>query len=80
MTFQENYMRVMEQFRELYFEALRAPEDNVTFKRNPYRKEYLTKKIYGKTREERKKTRKDLEVHIQEHKERVDREVVEQEL
>ena len=58
MTFQENYLRVMEQFKEIYYEALRAPEENVTMKRNPYRKEFLIKKFYGKTKTERKETKK----------------------
>ena len=37
-------MRVLEQLREIYWEALRAPDDeNSTFKRNPYRREKIIK-------------------------------------
>jgi hypothetical protein len=54
MTFQENYLRALEQFREIYWESLRAPSENVTLDRNPYRREKLIKKLYGKTKEERR--------------------------
>ena len=44
----------MEILKELYWEALRAPDDMVNFKRNPYLKENTIKRIFGKTSEERK--------------------------
>jgi hypothetical protein len=51
LTYNENYMRVLEQLREIYWEALRAPDDeNATFKRNPYRREKIIKKLFGKTK------------------------------
>ena len=53
MTFQENYMKCLEQLREIYWEALRAPMRIATYKRNPYRREKIIKKTWGKTKEER---------------------------
>lgn len=53
-TFHENYIRVLEILREIYWEAKRAPDTNVTAIKNPYRKEQLIKKFFGKTKEERK--------------------------
>ncbi len=44
----------MEIFREIYWESKRAPCTNVTALRNPYRKEFLIKKFFGKTSEERR--------------------------
>jgi hypothetical protein len=52
-TFHENYHRAMEQLREIYWESKRAPATNTTAMRNPYRREFLKKKMLGKTREER---------------------------
>ena len=52
-TFHENYIRVMEILRELYWEAKRAPDTNTTMLKNPYRREFLKKKLLGKTKEER---------------------------
>ena len=47
---------------------MRAPDDeNSTFTRNPYRKEKIIKKLFGKTNEERVKYQKEL---IQQHLER----------
>ena len=57
-TYQANYIRAMEIFREIYWEAIRAPSRCITMDRNPYRREQLTKKFYGKTAEERKANRK----------------------
>ena len=57
-TFQANYIRAMEIFREIYWEAIRAPSRCITLDRNPYRREKLMKKFYGKTKEERKANRK----------------------
>ena len=53
-TFHENLVRANETLRELYWESKRAPELNVTALRNPYRREFLFKKFFGKTKEERK--------------------------
>lgn len=53
-TFNENYIRGLELFREIYWESLRAPSENATLVRNPYRREKIIKKIFGRTKEERK--------------------------
>ena len=53
LTFQENYVRALEQLREIYWEAKRAPDRIATLTRNPYRRPKILKKIYGKTKEER---------------------------
>ena len=60
LTYNENYLRVLEQLREIYWESLRAPEESDTFKRNPYRKEKIIKKMLGKTKEERERNSVDL--------------------
>lgn len=52
-TFHENYHRAMEILREIYWESKRAPDTNTTAMRNPYRREFLKKKLLGRTREER---------------------------
>lgn len=52
-TFLENYFKGMETIRELYWESLRAPDDAVNFRRDPYLRENFIKKKYGKTRAER---------------------------
>ena len=44
----------METLREIFWEAKRAPDYNYTWKVNPYRREFLIKKLFGKTKEERK--------------------------
>ena len=43
----------METLREIYWESKRAPETNTTSIVNPYRREFLKKKFFGRTREER---------------------------
>ncbi len=53
-TYSENFIRANEIIREIYWEALRAPETDVISERNPYRKEFLKKKRFGKYKEERK--------------------------
>ena len=50
----------METLREIYWEAKRAPSTNVTMLRNPYRRQFLIKKLYGQTAEQRKEKRKEL--------------------
>ena len=52
-THTENFVRANETLRELYWEALRAPADNVLFRRNPYRREKLIKHHFGRTKKER---------------------------
>ena len=39
--------------KQIYWESLRAPTDDVTSQRNPYRRETIKKKFFGKTKEER---------------------------
>lgn len=65
LTYNENYLRVLEQLREIYWEALRAPDDeNTTFTKNPYRREKIIKKLFGKTKEERVQNQNEL---LQQH-------------
>lgn len=47
----------MEILREIYWEAKRAPEEELEDIRNPYKRERLIKKFYGKTKEERVQTK-----------------------
>jgi hypothetical protein len=54
-TYNENFMRCNETLRELYWEALRAPDNDALFRRNPYRREKLIKLHLGKTKAERLK-------------------------
>lgn len=54
-TYSENYIRAFEILKQIYWEALRAPGTDVTSQRNPYRREYLLKKKFGKTKEQRDK-------------------------
>lgn len=60
-------MRSLEQFREIYWEAKRAPERCATLNRNPYRREKIIKKIYGKTKEERQTNFNKIEEDMQAH-------------
>lgn len=78
-TFSENYIRAAETLREIYWEALRAPETDVIAERNPYRGEFLKKKMFGKTKEERKANKKQFALDVKEHMENVDREEIESE-
>lgn len=43
----------MEILREIYWEAKRAPDQKLEDTKNPYKKEFLIKKFFGKTKEER---------------------------
>jgi len=52
-TFIENYFKGMQTIKELYWEAMRAPEDPVNLQRNPYQRENMKKKLWGKTKAER---------------------------
>lgn len=53
-TYVENYFKGMETIKELYWESLRAPEDPVNVQRNPYLRQMILKKFYGKTGAERR--------------------------
>jgi hypothetical protein len=52
-TYHENLLRANEILREIYWESKRAPSTNTSAIRNPYRREFLKKKLLGKTRAER---------------------------
>jgi hypothetical protein len=67
-TFEENYVNGLRTLREIYWEAKRAPDTNHTFKVNPYRRDKLIKKFFGKTAEERRAFRDRIKLL---HKERV---------
>lgn len=73
-------MRALETFREIFWEAKRAPDRNATLTRNPYRREFLLKKLYGKTKEERTATKAALAEALQQHKEQTERDIIEAEL
>ena len=45
--------RANEIFREIYWEALRAPTHNTDWDKNPYKRERDIKRTFGKTKEER---------------------------
>lgn len=44
---------MMEILREIYWEAKRAPETEISDIVDPYRRERIKKKLLGKTKEER---------------------------
>lgn len=46
--YQQNFDRACEVLREMYWEALRAPDDLVNFRRNPYLRENTIKRVFGK--------------------------------
>ena len=52
-TFHENYIKVNETLRELYWEAKRAPTTFSNAITNPYRRDKLKKKLFGRTKAER---------------------------
>jgi len=64
----------MQSLREIFWESKRAPSINTTIIKNPYRREFLNKKFYGKTSEERKATKKFLKDSIEANKIKVERE------
>jgi len=43
----------METIKELYWEALRAPDDPVNFRKNPYLRDAFKRRRLGRTRDER---------------------------
>ncbi len=79
-TFQENFIRANETLREIYWEAKRAPDTNTTIIQNPYRREFLLKKFFGKTAEERRTKRRELKLLAVQHKEDVDNKLMAEEL
>ena len=79
-SYQENYVRAFETLREIFWEAKRAPSINTTIKCNPYRREFLIKKFFGKTSEERRKNRNELKKLGKEHKAAVDNKLMAEEL
>ena len=70
----------METLRELYWEALRAPDDLANFRRNPYKREQTIKRVFGKTSEERRMNIAAAKERIRKIKEDKDREIVENEI
>jgi len=54
-------MRGFEILKEIYWESKRAPSTDTISLRNPYRREFLKKKILGRTKEERINTMKQLD-------------------
>ena len=69
-------MRVMEQLREIFWESKRAPSTNSTAINNPYRREFLKKKFFGKTLEARRKFKEEFKVKDAEHRQKVDAELM----
>lgn len=59
-TYIENYFKAFELIKELYWEALRAPDTPANFQRNPYLRERITKRKLGRTKEERKAKLREL--------------------
>ena len=76
-TFLENYFKGMETIKELYLESLRAPDDAVNFRRDPYLREKFIKKHIGKTKEERIEYIKKMKLAQKRHMEEVDRKLAE---
>ena len=58
--------------KELYWEALRAPDDMANWRRNPYLKEKTIKRMFGKSSEERKANIAARKKGHEEHQARVD--------
>lgn len=71
--YEQNLVRCYELVRELYWESLRAPTSLDNLKRNPYLKERLIKRKFGKTKAERKETLLRLKAEEKEHYENVKR-------
>ena len=71
-TFLENYFKGLETIKELYWEALRAPEDRVDFKVDPYLKQKYMWRHLGRTKEERDKKKRELKIAVKKHKAEVD--------
>jgi len=58
--FHVNYIKAFETLRELYWEAKRAPSTAHTMLVNPYRRQKLIRKFYGKDAATRKLMREKL--------------------
>lgn len=67
-TFQENYQRCYQTLREIFWESKRAPAHIWTFQNNPYRREKIIKKLYGRTAEERNAKRRELNQAVKDYK------------
>jgi len=78
--YQQNFDRACEVLREMYWEALRAPDDLVNFRRNPYLRENTIKRIFGKDADERNANIKDRKKQLKELMSDKDREVAEAEI
>ena len=77
-TYAENYVKCFEQLREIYWESIRAPDRWAVTMRNPYRREQLRKKFFGRTKEERQAFKKSHEEDIQRRKEEADKREMEE--
>jgi hypothetical protein len=73
-------MRALETFREIFWEAKRAPERNATLTRNPYRREFLLKKLYGKTKEERKASKAAFAESLKAHEQQIEHGIINDDL
>lgn len=76
-TYTENFVRANETLRELYWEALRAPDTPVLYRRNPYRREKLIKHYLGRTKAERVASAKQINKEYKDHFEGVERKAIE---
>ena len=64
----------------MYWEALRAPATWTTFRRNPYIREKTIKRLYGKTKEERKANLKAAREAVKKYEEEKNLEIAEAEV
>ena len=70
----------MDIIKQMYWEALRAPSTWTTFNRNPYLREKTIKRLYGKTKDERKANMKAAREKIKKHEEERTLELAEAEI
>ena len=70
----------MEQVIEMYWESKRAPSYPAAFDRNPYRREKLIKKFYGRTKEERRANFKRMTEEYDEKNAKIDQDLAEAEI
>lgn len=64
----------MEILREIFWESKRAPSLNTTAIKNPYKREFLKKKFFGRTKEERVAKIAEFNKALEEHKIKIDQE------
>ena len=64
----------------MYWESLRAPTTWTTFRRNPYLREKTLKRLYGKTKEERKANKAAERERIKKYEEEKGLEIAEAEI